>query len=433
VRVHRKWRSASVLSAIAALAVAVAGCGREAAEPSASGASASDPGITDTTVKLGSSYALSGPVAPFGTAGKAIGAYFEGVNARRGVEMADGKTRKVEFTLLDDGYEPPRAQANARKLVDEVGAFALFGTLGQETNQAIGSFLQPKGVPDPWMFGVPDNVLYNGADEPWTTDFQLPYATESALYASYLKENMPDATVAILYQGDAAGEAFVEAFRAETAGAGIEVVETQTYDVRDATIGSQIANLAQSKADVLYLVSSAKPTSQALAKLAQTSWRPFKIVATFGNSAAQVLKPAGEIANGSLSLAWFKDPADPLWSDDPDVMQYTSVLEEHGEGLDPANALNMWGFGIAQAMEETLKRTGTTRKSLTEAVFSLDGVAIPALVDGVTLTTGPNDPFPIESAQPLLFENGRYKRVGEVASFEGKTEPLVKKLGLQES
>ena len=60
-----------------ALVLVAAGCGRD---EGGEATGAADPGITDTTVKLGGSYPFSGPASAYGTIAKGANAYFKFTN-----------------------------------------------------------------------------------------------------------------------------------------------------------------------------------------------------------------------------------------------------------------------------------------------------------------------------------------------------------------
>ncbi len=72
-------------------------------------------GITDTTIKLGTTASITGPTAAVGMVADGMDLKFKAINAAGGVKMGDGKTRKIEFVIADDGNEPPRALNNARR------------------------------------------------------------------------------------------------------------------------------------------------------------------------------------------------------------------------------------------------------------------------------------------------------------------------------
>ena len=75
-------------------------------------------GITATTIKIGGTYPLSGPVASYGAIAAGMKAYFSYINARRG---PDGKRgvygRQIVWKYYDDVYNPVNSVQLTRKLV----------------------------------------------------------------------------------------------------------------------------------------------------------------------------------------------------------------------------------------------------------------------------------------------------------------------------
>ena len=62
-----------------------------------------DVGANDKEVKVGNIVPYSGPASAYGAIGKAIAAYFKGVNEQGGING-----RQINFISLDDGYSPPK-------------------------------------------------------------------------------------------------------------------------------------------------------------------------------------------------------------------------------------------------------------------------------------------------------------------------------------
>jgi ABC-type branched-subunit amino acid transport system substrate-binding protein len=89
-------------------------------------------GVTDNTVLIGQSAAFSGPAQELGLEMRqGAKLVFDSVNAQGGIYG-----RKLQLVAHDDGYEPERAAANTRKLINEDRIFALFGYVGTPTSQA---------------------------------------------------------------------------------------------------------------------------------------------------------------------------------------------------------------------------------------------------------------------------------------------------------
>src|SRR5580704_11560605 len=72
-----------------------------------------DTGATDTEIKIGNIMPYSGPASAYGIIGKTEEAYFKMINAEGGING-----RKINFITYDDGYSPPKAVEQARKLVE---------------------------------------------------------------------------------------------------------------------------------------------------------------------------------------------------------------------------------------------------------------------------------------------------------------------------
>src|ERR1022692_4130423 len=70
-----------------------------------------DPGASDTEIKIGNIMPYSGPASSYGVIGRTEAAYFNKVNAEGGINR-----RKITFISYDDGYLPPKAIEQARKL-----------------------------------------------------------------------------------------------------------------------------------------------------------------------------------------------------------------------------------------------------------------------------------------------------------------------------
>src|SRR6202795_2563969 len=101
---RQKQRIAGVSTAVIALA---------AMSGSALAQRKYDTGATDTEIRIGNIMPYSGPASAYGVIGKTEEAYFKKINAEGGING-----RKISFITYDDGYSPPKAVEQARKLVE---------------------------------------------------------------------------------------------------------------------------------------------------------------------------------------------------------------------------------------------------------------------------------------------------------------------------
>src|SRR6185312_16410658 len=139
-----------------------------------------DPGVTDTEIKIGNIMPYSGPASAYGIIGKTEAAYFNKINAEGGING-----RKINFVSYDDGYSPPKAVEQARKLVESDEVLFIFNSLGTPSNSAIHKYMNAKKVPQ--LFVATGATKWNDPkDFPWTMGWQPNYQSESHIYAKYL-------------------------------------------------------------------------------------------------------------------------------------------------------------------------------------------------------------------------------------------------------
>ncbi|MEQ4715618.1 ABC transporter substrate-binding protein [Nonomuraea sp. B19D2] len=379
-------------------------------------------GITDKTIKLGGIYPLSGPASAYGDIPKGIKAYFDYINAEKGGIGG----RKVEFVVRDDGYQPPKAVEEARRLVEQEQVFALFQTLGTPSTTATWDYTNQRKVP---QIFVATGASKWGTDtaHPWTIGWQPNYVSEARVYAQYLKKEKPQAKVAVLYQNDDFGKDLLGGFKRAVEGTGITIVAEQSYEVTDPSIDPQMRNLAESKAEVFLDITTPKFGSQALAADARnTAWNPLHIVNNVSASIT-VLKPVG-FANvqGVVSATYYKDPNDPTWQNDQEMTLYRQKMQQYAPGADPNIPYHAFGWAVASSFHKAMEAAKCpTREGLRDSVRDLKGVKIDMLLPGVTLDTGQADGFPIESMQLMTFKGERWELFGDVIDTRKEFGPLT--------
>jgi branched-chain amino acid transport system substrate-binding protein len=97
-------------------------------------------------------------------------AYFKMINEKGGVNG-----RKITLLSLDDGYAPPKAVEQIRKLVEKEGVAFIFNSLGTPSNSAIQKYLNQKGVPQLFVATGADKWA-DPKNNKWTMGWQPSYA-----------------------------------------------------------------------------------------------------------------------------------------------------------------------------------------------------------------------------------------------------------------
>ncbi|MFG1617161.1 ABC transporter substrate-binding protein [Nonomuraea wenchangensis] len=418
----------SAIGCAALLLVAVGACGgRESGGEAGTAASGQcqgqqTTGITDKSIKLGGIYPLSGPASAYGDIPKGIKAYFDYVNAEKG--GIGGRT--VEFIVRDDGYQPPKAVEEARRLVEQDQVFALFQTLGTPSTTATWDYTNQRKVPQVFVATGASKWGTDGA-HPWTIGWQPNYVSEARVYAQYLKAEKPSAKIAVLYQNDDFGKDLLGGFKKAIEGTQLTIVAEQSYEVTDPSIDPQMRNLAGSKAEVFLDITTPKFGSQALAAdVRNTGWNPLHIINNVAASIT-VLKPVGfDNVQGVVSSSYYKDPNDPTWATDAEMTLYKQKVKQYAPGADPNIPYLTFGWAVANSFHKAMDAAKCpTREGLRDSVRDLRNVPIDMLLPGVTLSTGQGDAFPIESMQLMTFKGQRWELFGQVIDTRKEFGPLT--------
>jgi len=374
-----------------------------------------DPGATDSEIKIGNIMPYSGPASAYATIGKTEAAYFNKLNAGGGING-----RKIDFISYDDGYSPPKAVEQARKLVESDEVLLIFNSLGTPSNSAIQKYMNGKKVPQ--LFVASGASKWNDPSHfPWTMGWQPSYQVEARIYGAYILKNYPGKTIGVLYQNDDFGKDYVTGLH-EALGPQAEklILIEASYETTAPTVDSQIVQIKGANPDIFINVSTPKFAAQAIRKIAELSWHPVHFISNVSVSVGSVMKPAGyENDQGILSAAYLKDPKDPQWKNDPAMNEWRAFMTKWYPDGDQEDAATVFGYGVAKGLEQVLRQCGDnlTRENIMKQAASLDfeiGVYLP----GTRIKTGPTDFAPIEQLQMMRFRGESWELFGPVMSGE---------------
>ena len=375
-----------------------------------------DPGASDKEIKVGNIMPYSGPASAYAAIGKAEAAYFRKINDEGGVNG-----RKITMISLDDGFSPPKTVEQTRKLVEDDQVLAMSGSLGTATNASVQKYLNTKKVPQ--LFLASGASRWNDPKNfPYTMTLTPIYTAEASIYATYVLKEIKDPKVAVLYQNDDFGKDFIKGFRERLGDKAPGIMAREvSYEVTDATIDSQIIDLASTKANVFLNITTPKFAVQAIRKAHDLGWKPTQFIDNPAASIGIVMRPAGiEASKGIISAAFVKDPTDPKLKDDPEFVAWVAWMKKYfpsGSLEDPQNVV---GYVQAQTMVQVLKQCGDnlTRENVMKQAANLKNVEINVLLPGIKLNSGPNDFYPIEQMQMQRFTGERWELFGPVMSGE---------------
>jgi ABC-type branched-subunit amino acid transport system substrate-binding protein len=375
-----------------------------------------DVGATDTEIKIGNIVPYSGPASAWGVVGKTQAAYFRKINAEGGVNG-----RKIMFISYDDGYSPPKAVEQARRLVESDEVLLIFNSLGTPSNTAIQKYMNAKKVPQ--LFVASGATKWNDPQNfPWTMGWQPNYQNEARIYAKYILKEKPNARIAVLYQNDDYGKDYLKGLKDGLgAKAASMIVAEDAYEVAEPTIDSHVVKMKSLNADVFVDITGPKFAAQAIKKAAEIGWKPLHFLNNVSTSIGAVIRPAGaENAQDIISVSYLMDALDPQWKDDPGMKAFDEFLTKEFPEGNRADSLVMSGFNSAQTLVQVIKQCGDnlTRENVMKQAANFKDFRTTNLLPGITINTSPIDFAPIKQVQLRRFKGERWELFGPTLSSE---------------
>ncbi len=399
-------RRRTVLLAAVAAALGVA-------LPTALAGSTSDPGVTSTTIVLGGTSPLTGPAAAYASVARGAKAYFDSVNAKGGVAK-----RKIDYRIVDDAYNPAQTVQDVRRLVEQDKVFAIFNTLGTESNLAIRDYLNQSKVPQVFAASGATTWGRDAAKYPWTIGFQPSYAAEGWVYGQYVAKTQKKARIGVLFQNDDYGKDLLGGLKSGLGRSGSKIVAAQPYEVTSSDVGSQIAKLKASKANMLAIFATPQFAIQAYVFANRLGWHPL-VINNGVSGTSNIMQLASEggknrVVEGTITSTILKDPTDPRWAKDPGMKQYRAILAKYAKGANVNDVYHMYGMAVGYETVSLLKRLGAnpTRAGLMKAARSITDPGNPFLLPGISVKTGPGDGFPVQQGQLQRWTKGHWVPVG---------------------
>ena len=386
-------RNGPRLAALAALVFALAACGGSNT-PTAQ----TDVGVTSNSILLGTTNALSGPAAAYGTIANAENAYFTYVNNNQG--GVNG--RKITFKILDDGYNPAQTVPLTKQLVEQDQVFAMFSGLGTQTQTSVQQYLNSKKVPQLFVATGATTFDKDFGTNSWTLGWQPPYQGESRIYAKDIMQNHPNAKIGVLYQNDDYGQDYLKGLTDGLGSNASMIVDKESFDVTAASPAAQLAILKAKGADTVFIFATPKPAVQSLVIITALHWEPVIYLNSVSNPQVYMLaaQKNGAALKNVTTVSYLKDPTDPQWASDSGMQLYKTVIA-NCTTCNVNDGFNIYGVAVAYTMVDVLKQAGSnmTRKNVIDIAANRLNESNPFLLPGVMVKTTSSDHFPIMQEQ----------------------------------
>lgn len=358
----RPVRDSLAVACVAALVLATGAC--SSSKSSSGGSSnASVPGVTDTSILIGSHQPLSGPAAPgYSKIAPAAKAYFDYVNAHGGING-----RKITFKYLDDGYNPATTQQVVRQLVLQDKVFAIVGGLGTPTHAGVLDFLKSNRVPD--LFVASGALAWNQPTKyPATFAFQTDYTVEGKILGTYIKSNFAGQKVCHLGQNDDFGTDSLAGVKKILGDSG--VTATDTYVPTTANVAPQIGKFQAAGCQVVVLATVPGFTALSLGTAARLNYKPTWVVSSvggdYGTLADRLGAPGKPLLEGLVTAGYLASPTD---ANDKWIQLFNQIDKEYDSNA-PMDGNVEYGMSMAYLFCQAVQKAGKnlTRQSIVDAI-----------------------------------------------------------------
>ena len=376
------------------------------------------PGVTPTQITLGGTVPLSGPAAAYASVGRGADAYFRYVNSKGGLFG-----RKIVYRYEDDEFDVAKTILLTRQLVEQDNVLAIFDSVGTEHALAVRPYLNDRKVPQLFVGSGVSKLATEHKEYPWSMGYLPSFAGEGAIYGRYIATHQPQARIAVLYENSDFGKDMLNGLRRGLGGKA-RIVGTQPYEIEDANVDSQLARLKASGADTLMLFATPKFAIFGYVGSFRLGWHPHVYVTSVSIS-PDIMKIAKFGSNqkqvqGSISIAFVKDPTAQQWARDKTVRLYKTIVKRFLPGAKPDDVFNYYGMAVADTMVDTLKKAGRnlTRAGVLRAATHLNETN-PFLLPGVRITTSPNDYYPMDKVKLARYEGAHWHFFGKLVDAHG--------------
>jgi branched-chain amino acid transport system substrate-binding protein len=319
------------------------------------------PGITATTVTVGSHQPLTGPAAPgYSKISPATKAYFDYVNAHGGVNG-----RKINYIALDDMYNPSTTATVVRQLVQQNHVFAILNGLGTPTHTNVLTFLNDNKVPD--LFVASGSTSWNQPQKfPWTFGYQTDYTVEGKILGSYIKQNMAGQKVCFFGQNDDFGADELAGVKLELGDSG--VATAQMYTVTNQNVGPQIGAMKAAGCKVVVAATIPGFTALALGTSFQLGFHPQWMVSSVGADYATVegLLKGAPLMEGVITAGYLPSASN---TSDPWIQLFQSINKQYNNNA-PWDGNVEYGMSVGYLFVQALQAAGKnpTRESIVAAI-----------------------------------------------------------------
>ena len=330
-------------------------------------------GVSETEIVFGQTAAFDGPASALGLGMKeGILAAFKKANDEGGV---NGRSLNVKH--LDDGYEPDKAIANTKALINDEKVFALIGAVGTPTSKVIQPIATESQVP---LIGPFTGAGFLRAPyKRYVVNVRGTYAQEAETWIKHLTEDLGAKNIAILYQDDAFGRAGLSGVNAALERRGMSLAAEGTYTRNTTVVKSAVIKIKKANPDAIVTVGAYKPIAEFIKVTRKVGIDVPILNISFTGSKALSAELAGQNTENVIITQVVPFPFDPSLAI---VDEYQKALKAYNPDAE-FGFVSLEGYMVGKLTVEALKNVQgeLTRETFINAfadvgTYDLGGVSL---------------------------------------------------------
>ena len=330
-----------------------------------------EPGVFDDRIVFGQSAAFEGPAAALGLGMReGILAAFKEANAAGGVNG-----RRLDLVSYNDGYEPEKAIANTKRLIEE-GVFALVGEVGTPTSNATQPIATQAGVP--FIGPFTGAAFLRNPSLGNVINIRASYDQETEAWIEHLTKDLGVSRIAILYQDDTFGRAGLAGVSKAMERRGMKLVAEGTYERNTTAVKMALLAIRKAKPEAVVMVGAYQPCAEFIKLARRLKLNPIFVNISFVGANA-LAKELGEDGKGVVVTQVVPFPWDTSL---PLVARYQKALKAATPDAQ-IGFVSLEGYMVGRLVVEALgKMKGpVTRAGLLSTIkevgtFDLGGVTL---------------------------------------------------------
>jgi ABC-type branched-subunit amino acid transport system substrate-binding protein len=347
-------------------------------------------------IVVGQTSGFTGLVAP-GVKENTDGAklWIDHVNAQGGVNG-----QQIRLVSLDDQFQPKLAAENAKKLITEHHAIAIFMNRGTPHSEAIKPLLDEYKVP--LVAPSTGAMSLHTPVHPWIFNVRATYQREAEKAVTHLA-SIGLTRIAILQTDDSFGEDCVIGANKGFEKARLQPSFLMKFDRSKPDFAPFVARAAKAELQAVLFIGSAGAVSEGT-KALRTAGVSAQVVTLSNNASNGFIKQLGEHARGTIVSQIFpyeRSLAAPIVKEAHDLAVQ--------KGLDGVTPAMLEGYAGAKVLLEGIRRAGPnpTRQKLRDALEAMKRVDI----GGLEVSFGPSDHSGLDYADlSIIGPDGKFRR-----------------------